>query len=667
MKKYLLSLIYVVLTLVSPKAFAVEAILSADIIEGQATVKNYVKGSKSNFEKNSNGVVSYKDAAGSSPVDGTAGTALGITCARTTSSPLAGVGSLLITKTSGASRQGEGCSLDFTIDSKDKAKPMRIAFDYLSAGTYVDGDISVWIFDITNNRVIQPSGSSVLGVLISDRKVLEFQTSSDSVSYRLIWHVGVATDSANTVKIDDIEISRQPKVTGAFASDWVSYTPTGSATTNTTYSGRWRRVGDTMEVEATLSYAGATNVFSALTLSLPSGYSIDTTKLVNPTTDVYPLGIGSHADSGTAIYQAAVNYWNTGYVGIYANYLPLAPGQTFAQYITNLVPFAIGNTDTTSVKFSVPIVGWSSSQLLSSDADTRVVATVMQRTSSQTGVNPNNSSVKVNIDAAPYINKVGAANAGSNRIDIKTPGEYSVSGRITLQGANVIANSEYRAVIYKNGSEAVRGQTIFGPSGTASQLTAVGLVKAVAGDYIELYIYGAGNNSGSTLTIYGDNADQAYTSLSVNMLSGPAQIAASESVNARYENGAGTAILAGGSTLVWPTKDYDSHNGMNTVTGEYTCPTSGTYHLTVMVLTAATTVATSQGQELWVLKNNVAHGQLDVKFGTNVSQNQHSNGSISIRCLAGDVLKVNYVAGVNVNLHTNGDYNHFQIHKVGNY
>ena len=34
--------------------------------------------------------------------------------------------------------------------------------------------------------------------------------------------------------------------------DWVSYTPTGAYSTNTTYAGKWRRIGDTMEVNAYL-------------------------------------------------------------------------------------------------------------------------------------------------------------------------------------------------------------------------------------------------------------------------------------------------------------------------------------------------------------------------------------------------------------------------------
>lgn len=73
--------------------------------------KEYVKNPK--FESDASDYSAYADAAGSSPVDGTGGSP-SVTITQTTSAPLSGVASGLITKDA-ANRQGEGVSTDLLI------------------------------------------------------------------------------------------------------------------------------------------------------------------------------------------------------------------------------------------------------------------------------------------------------------------------------------------------------------------------------------------------------------------------------------------------------------------------------------------------------------------------------------------------------------------------
>jgi hypothetical protein len=137
--------------------------------------------------------------------------------------------------------------------------------------------------------------------------------------------------------------------------NWVSFTPTGSWSTNTTYAGKYRRVGDSIEVEATISLAGAPTA-ATLTVNLPSGLTMDTGKISGPgsesilgsamAVDASPftlipgivlynstssVAIRSHAESGTAVTLAVVN-------------------------ATAPVTFASG--DKVMLKFSAPISGW---------------------------------------------------------------------------------------------------------------------------------------------------------------------------------------------------------------------------------------------------------------------------------------------------------------------
>lgn len=144
--------------------------------------------------------------------------------------------------------------------------------------------------------------------------------------------------------------------TRSYPQSWTSYTPTGSATTNSTYTGMWRRVGDSMEVDLKVAYSGAPNAFSTLSINLPTGYTIDTTKLAGSNSDRALGSVGGH-NNGT-IYLASVYYNNTTSVNIYGNYLAATPGQSAAQAISSTAPFTIGNGHYTYATFKVPITGW---------------------------------------------------------------------------------------------------------------------------------------------------------------------------------------------------------------------------------------------------------------------------------------------------------------------
>jgi hypothetical protein len=134
------------------------------------------------------GWATYADAAATTPVNGTGGAAT-TTWTRTTSNPLRGVASFLLTKDA-ANRQGEGASYDFTIDDADKAKILSVSFDYeIASGTYADDDVLVYIYDVTNSALIQPAGYKLKNATIENKHTATFQTASNSTSYRLILHV----------------------------------------------------------------------------------------------------------------------------------------------------------------------------------------------------------------------------------------------------------------------------------------------------------------------------------------------------------------------------------------------------------------------------------------------------------------------------------------------
>ncbi len=63
-------------------------------------------------------------------------------------------------------------------------------------------------------------------------------------------------------------------------SEWVSFTPGSSISTNVAMTGYWRRVGDSIQVCAQWIFSGA-NTQGAITSTLPTGLAFDTTKMLN--------------------------------------------------------------------------------------------------------------------------------------------------------------------------------------------------------------------------------------------------------------------------------------------------------------------------------------------------------------------------------------------------
>lgn len=136
---------------------------------------------------------------------------------------------------------------------------------------------------------------------------------------------------------------------------WVDFTFTGTFTTNTTYSGEWRRLGDSMEARIYISWGGASTT-SFLGIDIPESLTIATDKIALTTSTNRALGDGSIVDlslADTHILQGAYNnsssvqfqHWDPSDLSI-------------ANVNGSGSPMTIASGDTASLRFSVPISGW---------------------------------------------------------------------------------------------------------------------------------------------------------------------------------------------------------------------------------------------------------------------------------------------------------------------
>ena len=140
--------------------------------------------------------------------------------------------------------------------------------------------------------------------------------------------------------------------------EWQSYTPGCAWTTNATTTGRWRRVGDSMEIQTRTELTGAPNV-ATYTVDLPSGYTIDTSKMPNATQyhTAFVGGSGAGSDAGTGLIFTPV-YNNTTSITVLYQSTTGAVGTL----VTPTTPITWTNTDDISLTCIVPIVEFAGSQ-----------------------------------------------------------------------------------------------------------------------------------------------------------------------------------------------------------------------------------------------------------------------------------------------------------------
>lgn len=625
---------------------------------------NYI--ANGSFDSSVVGWAAYADAAGVSPVDGNGG-APTLTITRTTSSPLRGNGSGLITKDA-ANRQGEGASYAFSIASGDQAKIMRISCNLnVASGTFAYGDSSdvrVYIYDVTNSVLIQPAPFTIQS---NNTFVGIFQTAGNSTSYRLIFHVATTSASAWTLKIDDVTVTPQIAGLSSVATDWTVYTPTwtGSggdpAIGNGTLTGYWRRVGDSMEIQIR-TQVGTTTTAGAGTYSwsLPAGYSMDTAKIAGTAGASARVGGAVILDSGTNYFQASAVYQT-------ATTLRLSLDAN-VNLVSATVPMTPANGDSYSVFVTVPIVGWANALALSQDSDGRVVVYRGTLTASQSI--PNTVITIVNFDvttvdthAAFRQGSVYTAGAGTwgihPRYIFPISGRYAVYAKVVFD----VSGTGLRLIrIFKNSTTALSKGTNL-PSGTYGLTTQVyTIVDAVAGDYIEVQVQ---QDSGGAL---GVGNDVQANELCIERIQGNIGILANESVQAKLLGSAmsGTigANFAAASTIVFGTTSYDSHNFHSA--GSFTIPVSGRYQVSAQVQMSGTEAANDL-LSLALAKN----GTQDI---TGISRVQATGLTTSpvqltgtIQCVAGDILTLRAFTAMTAAAFVNdSNINFCCVERVGN-
>lgn len=263
----------------------------------------------------------------------------------TTTSPLYGSVSGLLTKTAN-NRQGHGIATNaFTMTAGSTNDTVFISFNYdWGSSTIANGDVVVYILDVTNGTLISPS---LVNMPVGGKGVYRASfVATSSTQYRLYIHQATTAATSYTLEIDQVVIGPAQNYSAPGIDQWRSYTPTSSWTTNSnTPTGRWRIVGDSIHVRTRQTFTGAPNAVN-LTYSLPTGYTIDSTKVVDASGGGSSFGT-ARAEDGATGYSGSVTYDTSTTVRI-------GYGPSNSVW-TNTVPFTFGSGDGVLTDFIVPV------------------------------------------------------------------------------------------------------------------------------------------------------------------------------------------------------------------------------------------------------------------------------------------------------------------------
>lgn len=596
---------------------------------------NYI--TNGDAEANADGWATYADAAGTSPVDGTGGSP-NVTFTRSTSLPLRGLASFIFAKDA-ANRQGQGASYQFTIDSVDQGRMQQIKADFsVLSGTYADGDLKVYIYDITNGQVIEPAGYSVLNFLGSGQVSASFQAAINSTSYRLIFHVSSTSALAYSLKIDNISVGPNVKSLGYAASDLKSTTTTivtsGTAITKGTIDTDKVSVRkDGQFAEITIVYrqtAGGSAGSGSYFFSMPFGLVVDTSALGTTANAGYVAG-DSYIIVGSTRYEGSISISNDG-----TTITPVVSNDVSPVGGWNATTHPLSGTYYISCNFRVPIVGWSSNVEVSSDTDTRVVGARIRAQSALavTQANQGTSAAIVKYLTADA-DTHGGYNPTTGEYTIQVPGYYDFNYG-TEQNSS--AGSVWSLALYKNGGLVPVSVSVPAARGTTADYTKgnVSMLPCVAGDVITVRAIYLGGKAGN----YSSN-NNLTSEFTIQRVSGPSQIAASESVNARY-TGSSTSVGTSATIMIHPNKVFDTHNAYNTSTGRFSCPMSGKYEAGYFFQSSASiSFPANNTVTVEVYKNGSFAGRMGVYTGAAYNGGIYiACTPISVDCVAGDLLDV---------------------------
>jgi hypothetical protein len=326
---------------------------------------------------------------------------------------------------------------------------------------------------------------------LPDRKSFSFTipTNCASLSYTVtaLQEAGLPESYVDDVVIELANVSLlETSVTVPNLTAWQGYTPTGNFS-NTTYSGKWRQVGESIEIQVKGVLVGVPT--GDISVGLPNGYVIDTTKLAS-SLPITHLGTGHAFDLSTnAHYELQIGY-NTS-TAFYATYNTGTSGQVSA--VSPSLPYIWASGDSFDLTVKFPVVGLTASSSVSipltqsglvQEADSEMILTGGTLASSAGSIATGFSVSK---------STGSALLSATNRVTALVAGQYSVA-------ISADSNSTTGLQLFVNGT-AYSPHYTYAATGGSQRIPLTQIVTLKVNDYVEVRQIGAVAATSVTLSI----------------------------------------------------------------------------------------------------------------------------------------------------------------------
>lgn len=342
------------------------------LLPSQASAANkYLKsdGTNTSWASASGGAGELNAILNASGADGTTGWT-NVSVVSGASSPLNPVITTAFSISNAATTESStsGGYYPFTMPSGMLNRKLKVEFTYTTPATDVY-KVSVYKGSTRVALSTDVSSSTSLPASVTGGKFVAYFDTDSSTS----WTLSVTRTSGSTgaCVVTNVIVGPGIQPQGAVVGEWVSYTPTGPWSTNTTYTGRYRRVGDSIELVVDLALSGAPTsanlIFTEAQILNGLNLTVDSTKFPITTDFAAPVGTWSALDSGVSGNYGGHVTWNGSQ--LFAAY---PTGINTAQIINATTPIIFGSADNVSLRAILPISQWAGSgtvQLAQNDVE----------------------------------------------------------------------------------------------------------------------------------------------------------------------------------------------------------------------------------------------------------------------------------------------------------
>ena len=636
-------------------------------VGSKAGTKNYFSQNNANPDFETNSVTPWSACtltfSSGAPSGAPTLTATQMAIATTATTPLSGTYSMLLTKAA-ANAQYQGFSSgSLSIDREDTAKVLYGSFYYEVVSGTIDlsgsstQSLEIWIYNTVSGQWTQPAGYRGMNQSNGVGKVVfSFQTDGTYAnnSYKIAVITQQTSTSSYVVEFDDFVVGPQAIVLGSAMTDWQSFTPVITASTTnptiptsgvTSHTAKWKRVGDSIELfysyEST-TVSGGNNGSGTYFFNLPSGLSIDNTKISGSGSLNGKVAVGVGRLVTTAL-RSAVMFVESGNKLI-MQYESAGTDLTGLDSSTSI--FTTNNAYLTFTA-RIPVVGWGSFSQMSSDTDTRVVSA---RYSLSSGSPVSGS--QVNFANIVYDTHAAVTTGASWKYTAPISGYYRVSLALCTGSVNNIF------ALFKNGTLDSNMSYTLGSSASNNVSSSSTVLSLNAGDYFDVRpstsngSYAAGGGTGSSIS--------TSNYITVERLSGPSVIAATETVAASYWCSANVSASTT-QPINYDSKEFDLTNSVTTGSAwKFTAPVNGTYSVGYFIYTSNTST------DFKIYKNGSSYK--NIGFTQTITGGLGESGNALIRLNAGDYIDFRPSGAVTVTggVQTSNNCSQIYISRIGN-